>query len=69
MSATERDPVSRLLQHPTAIVTDALDETGIVVSPRARIREALELCERIASQEALLEAQVRNDAVTPWDAL
>lgn len=45
------------------------DETGIIVVPRARIDETLALCERIAAQEALLEAQVRNDAVQSWDAV
>ena len=45
------------------------DETGIVIVPHARIRETLELCERIAGQEARLEAHVRNDAVESWDAV
>jgi regulator of RNase E activity RraA len=45
------------------------DETGIVVVPRARIRETLDLCERIGVQEERLDAQVRNGAVESWDAV
>ena len=45
------------------------DETGIVVVPRARIRETLDLCERIAAQEERIEAQAQNDAVESWDAV
>jgi len=45
------------------------DENGVVCIPRARIREVLELAERIAEQELRLEAQVINDAVTSWDEI
>jgi regulator of RNase E activity RraA len=45
------------------------DETGIVVVPRARIGDTLDLCARIAAQESQLETQVRNDAVASWDAV
>ena len=45
------------------------DESGIVVVPRMRIREALEMCERIATQEERLEAQVQNGTVESWDAV
>jgi len=45
------------------------DDSGIVVVPRMRIRETLEMCERIAAQEERLEAQVQNGAVESWDAL
>ena len=43
------------------------DETGVVCVPRARIDEVLALADRIAAQEARLEAQVANDAVASWD--
>ena len=43
------------------------DESGVVVVPAARIDEVLALAERIAAQEAKLEAQAINDAVTSWD--
>ena len=43
------------------------DETGVVVVPAARIDEVLALAERIAAQEAKLEAQAVNDAVASWD--
>jgi regulator of RNase E activity RraA len=45
------------------------DENGVLCVPRARIREVLELAERIAEQELRLEAQVINDAVTSWDEI
>jgi regulator of RNase E activity RraA len=45
------------------------DESGVVIVPRARIAEVLELCERIAAQEERLEAQVLNDAIESWDAV
>ena len=45
------------------------DENGVLCVPRARIREVLELAERIAAQELKLEAQVINDAVTSWDEI
>jgi regulator of RNase E activity RraA len=43
------------------------DETGVVVIPAARIDDVLALAERIAAQEARLEAQAINDAVSSWD--
>jgi len=43
------------------------DESGVVVVPAARIDEVLALADRIAAQEAKLEAQAINDAVTSWD--
>lgn len=43
------------------------DETGIVTIPQERIREVLELASKIMAQEAILEAQVVNDAVSSWD--
>jgi regulator of RNase E activity RraA len=43
------------------------DESGVVVVPRARIGDVLDLCERIATQEAALEAQILNDALKSWD--
>jgi len=43
------------------------DESGVVVVPAARIDEVLALAGRIAAQEAKLEAQAINDAVTSWD--
>jgi regulator of RNase E activity RraA len=43
------------------------DESGVVVVPRARVGDVLDLCERIATQEAALEAQILNDALTSWD--
>ena len=45
------------------------DESGVVVIPRPRIDEVLELCERIAEQEARLEAQVLNGTLSSWDAV
>jgi 4-hydroxy-4-methyl-2-oxoglutarate aldolase len=45
------------------------DENGVLCIPRARIREVLELAERIAEQERRLEAQVINNAVTSWDEI
>ena len=45
------------------------DENGVLCIPRARIREVLELAERIAEQERKLEAQVINNAVTSWDEI
>ena len=45
------------------------DESGVVCIPRARIKDVLDLAERIAEQEATLEAQVVNNAVTSWDAI
>lgn len=45
------------------------DETGVVCIPQARIGEVLELAARIEAQEALLEAQVINNAVESWDAV
>jgi 4-hydroxy-4-methyl-2-oxoglutarate aldolase len=45
------------------------DETGIVCVAQARIAEVLALAERIAAQEALLEAQVINNALESWDAV
>lgn len=43
------------------------DESGAVRVPRARAEEVLELVARIERQERLLEAQVRDDAVSSWD--
>jgi 4-hydroxy-4-methyl-2-oxoglutarate aldolase len=43
------------------------DESGVVVVPAARIAEVLALADRIAGQEARLEAQVVNNALTSWD--
>ena len=43
------------------------DETGVVCIPAARIDEVLDLADRIAAQEAVLEAQAINDAVASWD--
>jgi 4-hydroxy-4-methyl-2-oxoglutarate aldolase len=45
------------------------DENGVLCIPRARIRDVLELAERIAEQETKLEAQVINNAVTSWDEI
>jgi regulator of RNase E activity RraA len=45
------------------------DESGVIAIPQARIAEVLELCERIAAQESLLEAQVLNDSLASWDAV
>jgi 4-hydroxy-4-methyl-2-oxoglutarate aldolase len=45
------------------------DETGVIRVPRARIDDVLALAERIAEQEAGLEAQVINDALSSWDAV
>ena len=43
------------------------DESGVVIVPAARLDEVLALADRIAAQEAKLEAQAINDAVTSWD--
>lgn len=43
------------------------DESGAIVIPQARIAEVLALCERIAAQEAALEAQILNNALASWD--
>ena len=43
------------------------DASGVVCIPAARIGEVLDLADRIAAQEAKLEAQAINDAVTSWD--
>lgn len=43
------------------------DESGVIAIPQARIDEVLELCDRIATQEAALEAQILNDALKSWD--
>jgi regulator of RNase E activity RraA len=43
------------------------DESGVVAIPAERIGEVLELADRIEAQEAKLEAQVINDAVSSWD--
>jgi 4-hydroxy-4-methyl-2-oxoglutarate aldolase len=45
------------------------DESGVVCVPAARIDEVLALCERIAAQEARLEAEVLGDSVASWDAV
>jgi regulator of RNase E activity RraA len=45
------------------------DETGAVVVPQSRIQDALRLAERIADQEAALEAQIVNNALSSWDAI
>ena len=45
------------------------DESGVVCVPQGRIEEALQLCARIADQEASLEAQVLNDSLASWDAV
>ena len=43
------------------------DESGVIAIPQARIGEVLELCARIAAQEAVLEAQVLNGSLSSWD--
>lgn len=43
------------------------DESGVIVISPARIAEVLELCARIASQEAALEAQILNNTLSSWD--
>jgi len=43
------------------------DETGVVSVAHARIAEVLALAERIAIQEAALEAQVINNSLSSWD--
>lgn len=43
------------------------DASGVVVIPQARIDEVLALCERIDAQEARLQAQILNDALSSWD--
>lgn len=45
------------------------DESGVVCIPHARVNEALQLCARIAEQEAALEAQVLNDSLASWDSV
>ena len=45
------------------------DENGVICVPRGRIKDVLELAERIADQERRLEAQVINNAVTDWDEI
>jgi regulator of RNase E activity RraA len=45
------------------------DDSGVLCVPAARITEVLELADRIEAQEAKLEAQVINDAVSSWDAV
>lgn len=43
------------------------DESGVIVIQQARIGEVLALCTRIAKQEAVLEAQILNNALASWD--
>ena len=43
------------------------DESGVIVVPHGRIDEVLDLSERIAEQEAALEAQILNNALASWD--
>ena len=43
------------------------DESGVICVPQARVDEVLALADRIAGQEARLEAQVLNGAVAAWD--
>ncbi|MCC6197057.1 MAG: RraA family protein [Burkholderiales bacterium] len=43
------------------------DESGVVRVPHARAEELLALTDRIERQEALLDQQVRDDAVSTWD--
>jgi len=43
------------------------DESGVIVVPHGRIDEVLDLCDRIAMQEAALEAQILNNALASWD--
>jgi len=45
------------------------DESGVVNVPHARIDDVLALSAKIAAQEALLEAQVRNGSLSSWDAV
>lgn len=45
------------------------DETGVVCVPQGRVAEILALCEKIAKQEAALEAQVIGNAISSWDAI
>ncbi len=45
------------------------DESGVVRVPREQVENALELLGRIQGQEQLLEQQVRDDAVSSWDAV
>lgn len=45
------------------------DESGVVCVPGARANEVLDLALRIERQEALLLAQVRDDAVACWDQI
>lgn len=43
------------------------DASGVIVIPQARIEEVLALCERIATQEATLQAQILNGELESWD--
>lgn len=43
------------------------DESGIVIIPRDRLREVVELSTRILEQETRLEAQVIGNALASWD--
>jgi 4-hydroxy-4-methyl-2-oxoglutarate aldolase len=43
------------------------DETGVICVPQMRVDDVLTLAERIADQEARLEAQVINNALSTWD--
>ena len=43
------------------------DESGVIVVPHGRIDEVLDLSERIAEQEAALEARIVNNALASWD--
>jgi regulator of RNase E activity RraA len=45
------------------------DDTGVVCIPAARVEDVLALAERIAEQEAALEADAIHDAVSSWDAV
>jgi regulator of RNase E activity RraA len=43
------------------------DASGVIVIPRARIGDVLDLCERIAAQEATLQARILDGALSSWD--
>lgn len=43
------------------------DASGVVVVPQSHIDDILALCDRIAAQEAALEAQILGDVLTSWD--
>jgi 4-hydroxy-4-methyl-2-oxoglutarate aldolase len=43
------------------------DASGVIVIPQARIEEVLALCDRIAVQEAALQAQILNGELSSWD--